>query len=86
MKVMVVIEQNSKGHYSAFINDDRINFGILGEGDTVEKTIEDFKIGYEEMKETYQNIGKEFPELEFMYKYDTTSNVSMNKLSHASFI
>ena len=68
MKVTVIIEQNSKGRYSAFINDDRIKFGILGEGDTVEKTIEDFKIGYEEMKETYQNVGKEFPDLELVYK------------------
>ena len=70
MKVKVIIEQNSKGHYSAFIADDRITFGVLGEGKTVDETIEDFKIGYQEMKETYRSAGKEIPELEFEFKYD----------------
>ena len=73
MKVTVIIEQNSKGHYSAYIKDDRIKFGVLGEGKTVEETIEDFHIGYEEIKETYQSVGKEIPELEFEFKYDTAS-------------
>ncbi|MDR1224078.1 MAG: type II toxin-antitoxin system HicB family antitoxin [Tannerella sp.] len=73
MKVTVIIEQNSKGRYSAYISDERIKFGVLGEGKTVEETIEDFKIGYEEMKETYQSEGKEFQELEFDFKYDTAS-------------
>jgi len=77
MKVKVIIEQNGKGRYSAFIDDDRITFGILGEGKTVEETIEDFKIGYQEMKETYQSVGKEIPELEFEFKYDTASFLSV---------
>ena len=70
MKVTVIIEQNSKGRYSAYISDKRIKFGVIGEGKTVEETIEDFQIGYEEMKETYLYEGKEFPELEFDFKYD----------------
>ena len=76
MKVKVIIEQNSKGRYSAFIDDNRITFGILGEGKTVEETIEDFKIGYQEMKETYQSVGREISELEFEFKYDTASFLS----------
>jgi predicted RNase H-like HicB family nuclease len=76
MKVTVIIEQNSKGRYSAYISDERIKFGVLGEGKTVEETIEDFKIGYEEMKETYQGEGKEIPVLEFDFKYDTASFLS----------
>ena len=76
MEVAVIIEQNSKGKYSAYISDERITFGILGEGNTVNETIEDFKIGYQEMKETYQNAGKEIPELEFDFKYDTASFLS----------
>ena len=71
MKVTAIIEQNSKGRYSAYINDERIKFGILGEGNTVEETIKDFKIGYEEMRETYLEEGKTFQELEFDFKYDT---------------
>ena len=76
MKVSVIIEQNSRGKYSAYINDERITFGILGEGNTVNETIEDFKIGYQEMKETYQSAGKEIPKLEFNFKYDTASFLS----------
>ena len=76
MKVTVIIEQNSKGKYSAYISDERISFGIVGEGNTVDETIEDFRIGYQEMKETYQNAGKEIPELEFDFKYDTASFLS----------
>ena len=70
MKVTAIIEQNSKGRYSAYISDERIKFGVLGEGKTVEETIEDFKIGYEEMKETYLSEGMEFQELEFDFQYD----------------
>jgi len=73
MKVTVIIEQNGKGRYSAYIEDDRIKFGVLGEGKTVEETIEDFRVGYEEIKETYQSVGKKIPELEFEFKYDTAS-------------
>ena len=76
MKATVIIEQNSKGRYSAYIKDERITFGILGEGKTVDETIEDFNIGYEEMKETYRNAGKEMPELEFEFKYDTVTFLS----------
>jgi len=76
MKVTAIIERNSKGRYFAYINDERITFGILGEGKTVDETIEDFKIGYQEMKETYQSVGKEIPELEFEFKYDTASFLS----------
>jgi predicted RNase H-like HicB family nuclease len=76
MRVTVIIEQSSYGRYSAYISDERIKFGVLGEGNTAEETIEDFKIGYEDMKETYLNEGKEFPELEFDFKYDTASFLS----------
>jgi predicted RNase H-like HicB family nuclease len=76
MKVTVIIEQNSKGRYSAYISDKRIKFGVLGEGKTVAEVIEDFKIGYEEMKETYQNEGKNIPTLEFDFKYDAASFLS----------
>jgi predicted RNase H-like HicB family nuclease len=76
MKVTAIIEQNSKGRYSAYISDERIKFGVLGEGKTVEETIEDFKIGYEEMKETYLAEGRKFQELEFDFKFDTATFLS----------
>ena len=76
MKVTVIIEQNRKGRYSAYISDKRIKFGVLGEGKTVEETVEDFKIGYEDMKETYLCERKDFPELEFDFRYDIASFLS----------
>jgi predicted RNase H-like HicB family nuclease len=76
MKVTATIEQNSKGRYSAYISDERVKFGVLGEGKTVEEAIEDFNIGYEEMRETYLQEGKEFSELEFSFRYDTASFLS----------
>jgi len=77
MKVDVIIEQNGKGRYSAYIQDERIPFGILGEGKSVDETIEDFKIGYEEIKEAYQSVGKTVPELDFYFKYDIASFLSL---------
>ena len=85
MKVTAIIEQNSKGRYSAYISDERIKFGVLGEGKTVEETIEDFKIGYEEMKETYLSEGIEFQELEFDFKYDAVHEFGKS-LSRIDFI
>ncbi|MDR2841052.1 MAG: DNA-binding protein [Paludibacter sp.] len=76
MKIKVIIEQNSKGRYSAYIDDDSITFGILGQGNSVNETIEDFKIGIEEMRETYKSVGKDFPELELEFKYDVSSFLS----------
>ena len=73
MKVTVIIERNNRGWHSAYIADDRIKFGVLGEGNTVEETIDDFKIGVEEIREIYLEEGKEFPDLEFDFKYDTAS-------------
>jgi len=73
MKVTVIIEQNEKGRYSAYIKDTRIKFGVLGEGGTVDETIDDFRTGYEEIKEAYQSVGKAIPNLEFDFKYDTAS-------------
>jgi hypothetical protein len=76
MQVSVIIEQNSKGRYSAYISDERVKFGVLGEGNTPEETIEDFKIGYEDIRDAYLSEGKDFTDLEFNFKYDTASFLS----------
>ena len=49
-------------------------FGLLGQGDTLQKAIDDFYAGRDEMKELYKDPGKDFPEdLEFEFKYDLPS-------------
>ena len=48
MKVKAIIERGNDGSYGIYLDDDNLNFGIIGEG-------------------------KEFPDLEFIYQYDTAS-------------
>lgn len=73
-KVKVIIEKSSYG-YSAYMAEgaDNLTYGIIGEGKTVEATIADFKDAYEDMKEYYASIGKQFTEVEFEFYYDTAS-------------
>ena len=72
MEITVFIETDDTGTFNAYTNDD-LPFGLLGEGETVEATIEDFYISKDEMKELYEEEGKEFPDLEFVFKYDLES-------------
>ena len=73
MKAQVIIERGSNGSYSAYIATDDLPFGILGEGSTAKETREDFLGGYEDMREYYKEIGKDFPEVEFEFKFDMPS-------------
>ena len=45
-KVKAFIEKTVDSSYSVYIDleDDTLNYGIIGEGDTVEEAIEDFKL------------------------------------------
>lgn len=73
MKVEVIIERGSDGTYSAYIGSDNVPFGLIGDGKTVQETIADFLNSAEEMKEYYKEQGKEFPEMEWKFKYDVAS-------------
>jgi hypothetical protein len=74
MKVKIIIERTASGHYSAHMEEDnKVSFGLLGEGNTVSETIEDFRAGYEEMREVYCEQKRDFPELEFDFRYDVAS-------------
>ncbi len=73
-KVKVVIEKSSYG-FSAYMDsgDEKLDYGILGEGKTVKDAIADFKDAYEDMKEYYEAEGKQFVEAEFEFYFDTAS-------------
>lgn len=73
MKAEVIIERGSDGTYSAYIGSDNVSFGLIGDGKTVQETIADFLNSAEEMKEYYKEQGKEFPEMEWKFKYDVAS-------------
>lgn len=77
MKANVVIERGTDGTYSAYIAENNIPYGIIGEGKTVADTIDDFKQGYEDMREAYQEKGEKFLECEFTFVYDVASFLSM---------
>lgn len=93
-KVTVFIERGDDGTYGAFVEQD-MPYGIIGEGNTVAETIEDFNIGYEEMRAHYLAENREFPEFEFEYSmpaetlrtsmYDVLTDVSWAHISRDYF-
>lgn len=70
--VKVFIEIADFG-YSAYMDDNDLNYGIIGEGKTVEDTISDFMLGYREMKSLFESEGRPFEEAEFEFYFDTAS-------------
>lgn len=73
MKAEVIIERGTDGTYSAYIGSDNVPFGLIGDGKTVQETIADFLNSADEMKAYYKEQGKEFPEIEWKFKYDMAS-------------
>ena len=73
MKVTVIIERGTDGNYSAYMDANNLSFGLIGDGKSVKETMDDFYNSYEEMKSYYHDIGKDFPELMFVFKYDVSS-------------
>lgn len=72
-KVRAIIERNNEGVYSIYMDDDTLTYGVSGQGETVEEAKEDFLSAYEEMKEYYNDEGKKFEEVEFVYETDVAS-------------
>ena len=71
-KCKVFIEKSEYG-YSAYIGDTPLEFGCIGEGKTVEETIEDFLGTFEAMKQDYISAGNEFEDVDIEFCYDTAS-------------
>ncbi len=71
-KVKVFIEKSEYG-YSAYMDDSNLDYGCIGEGQTIEDTINDFLSAYNEMKDYYAAHGKPFTEATFEFCYDTAS-------------
>jgi len=77
-KIEVIIEKGNDNTYTAYISgENSLPFGILGDGNSVKEAIEDFEKSFEDMKEYYAKVGKEFPKnVEFTFKYDLASFLS----------
>ena len=71
-KVKAFIERGENDRFSVYVDleDNTLNYGIFGEGNTIEEAIEDFYTSYNEMKELHKKKGKYFIEAEFEIEYD----------------
>ena len=86
MKVIAIIEQGKDNAYDITMSNDKLDFMLLGQGNTVELAKEDFFICNEDMKGVYTDEGKVYPELEFVFKYDLSSFLEYysDKLGYSS--
>ena len=73
--VKAFIERTNTGKYSVYSDSDdsRLNYGIIGEGSTVEEAKLDFTGCYEDMRKSYKQQRKTFIEAEFVYEFDMPS-------------
>lgn len=71
-KVKVMVEIADCG-FSAYMEENSLDYSCIGEGATVKEAVEDFKRSYEGMKDYYAEIGKPFTEAEFEFLFDTAS-------------
>ena len=55
------------------MEDNDLDYGLIGEGKTVQETIHDFDLSYDGMRDYYRSIGKPFEEIEYEFFYDTES-------------
>lgn len=72
--VRVFIEKGKDGSYGAYMPDDnKLTYGVIGDGDSAAAAIEDFKAVYEDMKQAAQIEGRPFEEVNFNFSYDVPS-------------
>lgn len=73
MKVKAIIERGEDGTYGVYLEDNKYDLLLIGNGKSVSEALEDFYVCRDEMKAFYEEEGKIFPELEFNIQYDTAS-------------
>lgn len=74
VQVKVYIVREKDGSYSMYADDKaHLNYGLVGEGKTVEEAIADWNDTYNAMKESYEKKGLDFVEAQFTFTYDVAS-------------
>lgn len=72
--VRVFIERGKDGSYGAYMPDDNnLPYGVIGDGDTAQAAIDDFKAVYEDLKKAAKEEGRPFEEVDFTFSYDLPS-------------
>ena len=73
-QVKAFIAREKDGTYSIFVDDKApINYGLVGEGNTVEEAIAEWNKTYEAMKQSYAEDNMPFVEAQFSFVYDVAS-------------
>jgi hypothetical protein len=72
IKVYLYHEKN--GGYSCYMDETSdLEYGLKGEGKSVQEAIADWNAHYEGMREFFKEEGREFTEAEFSFAYDVVS-------------
>ena len=73
--IKAFIERTKNGKFSVYSDsdDNRLDYGIIGEGVTVDEAKIDFMGCYEDMYLSYKRQGKAFVETAFVFEYDMAS-------------
>lgn len=85
-KIAVIVE-SGKDSFSCFMSkeSDDLKFGLIGCGRTVKAAIEDFLVADKEMKEVFEEEGKEYPELEYHFLFDVGAFFNYYPLNITAF-
>lgn len=75
-KVTAVIERAKDGTYSIYMDADDMDYLVTGTGKTVNEAMAAFNGGYEDMRRYYAEEGKNFEDVDFIFKYDMASFLS----------
>lgn len=77
ISVQAYISREKDGSYSIYVDETApINYGLVGEGKTVQEAIDEWNNVYAAMKESYEADGMPFVEAEFSFAYDVPSFLS----------
>lgn len=68
-----VIERGEEGGYSVYIAEPDCPFGCIGTGESADEAKADFNAAVNDMRAVYAEEGREFPEVEFEFRYDMAS-------------
>ncbi len=73
MKTVKVFIEKAECGFSAYMEEAGLDYGCIGEGRTVEETIDDFRKSYADLRAYYARHNKLFEEINYEFYYDTAS-------------
>lgn len=86
-KHLVIVEKAGDKNFSCFMATEgrALDFGLTGQGRTAREAINDFLIARGEMAKLYEEKGKPFPKVEFVFKFDVGAFFDFYPLSVTAF-